>query len=100
MTLKEICTEVAEIEEGLMYGEIQFSYDNLMSAMKPGHPADLLDDVLSMIGWDVFEGKPIELDRVKEWSKALKSFKAAFKVKELSAPIKHVAEYIKQEEQK
>ena len=67
--------------------------------MKPGHPADLLDDVLSMIGWDVFAGRPVELDRIKEWAKALKAFKAEFKIKELAAPIKHVTEYIKEQEQ-
>ena len=98
MTLQEICSEIARIEEGLAYGEIQFSYDNLMCAMKPGHPADLLDDVLSMIGWDVFAGKAVELDRIKEWAKALKAFKADFKIKELNTPIKHVTEYIKEQE--
>ena len=50
MTLYDICTEIAEIEDGLYYGDIDFSYDNLMSAMKPGHPADILDDILSLIG--------------------------------------------------
>ena len=60
MTLYEICSEVAQIEEGLAYGEIEFVYGKLASAMKPGHPADLLDDVLSMIGWDVFADKEVE----------------------------------------
>lgn len=95
MTLYDICSEVAHIEEGLTYGEVSFSYDKLMSAMKPGHPADLLDDVLSMIGWDVFAGKDIELSRVEEWLDELKNFKKAFKIKELSKPIKHTEEYIK-----
>ncbi len=95
MTLHDICSEIAQIEEGLMYGDISFTYGKLMSAMKPGHPADLLDDVLSMIGWDVFAGKDVELSRVEEWLEALKDFKKAFKIKELSKPIKHVEEYIK-----
>lgn len=95
MTLNEICTEVAQIEEGLMYGDISFSYDRLMSAMKPGHPADLLDDVLSMIGWDVFAGKEVDVSRVEEWLKALKDFKKTFKIKELAKPIKHTEEYIR-----
>ena len=76
MTLYEICQEIAEVEEKLEYGKITFSYDNLMSAMKPGHPADLLDDVLSEIGWDVFSDKPVELERVKTWIKELKAFKS------------------------
>lgn len=98
MTLYDICQEVAKIEEGLIYGEISFEYDKLMCVMKPGHPAELLDNVLSEVGWDAFEGKPVELDRVKEWAKDLKSFKSAFKIKELSAPIKHAQAYIKEQE--
>ena len=66
--------------------------------MKPGHPADLLDDVLSMIGWDVYSGKDIEMERVKEWLEALKSFKEEFEIKELSKPIQHLEKYIKEHE--
>lgn len=99
MTLYEICNEVAEIEERLAYGEVAFKYDNLMSAMKPGHPADLLDDVLSIIGWDVFANKPVELERVKEWIKELKAFKSAFKIKELSEPIKMAQQYVAEQEE-
>lgn len=98
MTLYEICMEIAKIEEGLACGKIRFSYDNLMSAMKPGHPADLLDNVLSEIGWDVFDGNDVSLERVKEWLKELQAFKADFKIRQLSAPIKHVQEYIKEQE--
>lgn len=99
MTLYEICSEVAQIEEGLAYGEIEFVYGKLASAMKPGHPADLLDDVLSMIGWDVFADKEVEIERVKEWQNALKEFKKCFKIKELAAPIRHIDTYIKEQEE-
>ncbi len=97
MTLYEICVEIGQVEEGLMYGQISFEYDKLMCAMKPGHPAELLDDVLSIIGWDVFAGKEVSIDRVEETRKELKRFRSAFKVKELAAPIKHLGEYIKEQ---
>ena len=100
MTLNEICSEIAELEQQMLWGEIEFSYDNLMSAMKPGHPAELLDEVLSEIGWDVFSNKPVSADRVITWIKHLKSFKRAFKVKVLSAPIKHAEQYLKEQEAK
>ena len=100
MTLNDICAEIAELEQRMFAGEIDFSYDNLMSAMKPGHPAELLDDVLSEIVWDVFANKPVSADRVITWIKHLKSFKRAFKVKELSAPIKHAEQYLKEQEAK
>ena len=94
MTLYEICQSIAEIEEGLMYGEIQFSYDKLMSAMKPGHPADILDDILSIIGFDVFKGITPKREKIAEVLEKLKSFKACFKVKELKESISALEEYI------
>ena len=96
MTLWDICTEIAEVEEGLAYGEINFSFDKLMSAMKPGHPADLLDDILSEIGWDVQKGITPERSKLEQILKELKGFKATFKIKELSAPIKHLKEYLEE----
>lgn len=98
MTLYDICKEVSEIEEGLACGSIRFTYDNLMCAMKPGHPADLLDDVLSEIGWDVFSGKDINLERVKTWLEDLTGFKEDFEIEELSNPIEHTQEYINEKE--
>ena len=93
MTLYEICNDIAIIEEKLAYGEIEFSYNKLMSAMKPGHPADILDDILSTIGWDVFEGKEPPIEKVKETLAGLESFQATFKV-DLKQPIKNLKEYI------
>lgn len=95
MTLNQICTEVAEIEESLAHGMIEASYDNLMSAMKPGAPADLLDDILSMVGWDVFAGKEIEKERISEWKEALEGFRNDFQITELDEPIGHIREYLK-----
>ena len=100
MTLYEICQEIGQIEEGLMYGQINFTYDNLMCAMKPGHPAEILDDVLSIIGWDVFAGKDVPLEKVEETLKELKLYRKTFQVKELAAPIKHLGKYIKENKSK
>lgn len=96
MTLYEICREISVVEEGLMYGEITFCYDNLMSAMKPGHPADILDDILSIIGWDVFAGKEPPIEKVREVRKLLKEYIRCFKVKELKSAEKYLSEYLKE----
>ena len=96
MELLDICYEIVDIYEGLAYNEIPFTYDNLMSAMKPGHPADILDDILSSISDDVMLRKPIERERIEEVLERLKEFKKCFKVKELSKPIKHLTEYLKE----
>ncbi len=97
MTLYDICQMIAEVEEGLAYGEIKFSFDKLMSAMKPGHPADILDEILSIIGWDVFQGNTPEREKVEQVYALLKEFKACFKVKELKQPIDALKQYLSTE---
>lgn len=87
------CKEIAVIEEKLYMGQIDFEYGKLMSAMKPGHPADILDDILSIIGWDVFAQKEPPLDKVKETIDGLKSFQATFKVN-LKKQIKSLEKYV------
>ena len=93
MKLYDICKEIAIVEDKLAYGEIDFSYDKLMSAMKPGHPADILDDILSIIGWDVFAGKEPPIEKVEKTLAGLKNFQATFKVN-LKNEINHLKEYI------
>jgi hypothetical protein len=95
MTLSEICAEIAEIERKLDYGEITFSYDNLMCAMKPGHPVEILDDVLATIYYDVIAGKTPDIKKVKKTLSGLVSFQRTFKV-DLKKPIKELKEYIKE----
>ena len=83
MTLYNICKMIANVEEGLLYGSIRYSYDNLMCTLKPGHPADILDEILSIIGWDVFAGKTPEDEKVKQ----MNSFCNAQKFTQPSTPI-------------
>lgn len=94
MTLSEICEKVIAIEDGLLNGEISFVYDNLMSAIKGGHPMEILDDILANIFWDVQAGKIPPEKALKKTLKEMKSFRRAFKVRELSEPIKLLEEYI------
>lgn len=94
MTLYEICEEISHIVRGLDYGQISFEYDNLMCAMKPGHPAEVLNDILSYIGWDVFAKKDVPLNMVEETYEDLKNFRSAFQVEELDKPIKELKQYI------
>jgi len=96
MKLYDICMEIAQIENGLAEGEIRFSYDKLMSAMKPGHPADILDDIFGDVGNAVYLKKEVPKEKVKELLKKLKEFKKCFKVKELAKPISDLDAYLKE----
>ena len=97
MNLKDICNEILAIEEGLDCGTIAFTYDNLASAMKCGHPVEILDNIIAEIFWDMQAGKEPEKDKLENVLKGLKRFKRAFKVKELSKPIKEMEAYLNKE---
>ena len=94
-TLERICEEVVDIEEGLMFGTILFRYDNLMSAMKPGHPMEILDSILANIYFTVMSGKEPSMDKMEDTLKQFRGFKNAFAVKEMNKPIRELSDYIK-----
>lgn len=94
MKLNDICQEILAIEEGLDCGNITFTYDNLSSAMKCGHPAEIFDSIIAEIFWDIQAGKEPDRDRLENVLKGLKRFKRSFKVKELSKPIKDLEAYL------
>ena len=94
MELRNICDEIAMIIQKMFYGQVNFEYDNLMCAMKPGHPAEILDEILGIIGWDVFAGKTPEKEKIEEMYSSLKEYKKAFKVKELKEPIEDLKNYL------
>lgn len=94
MLLDSICERIVDIEEGLMYGTISFSYDSMMSAMKPGHPMEILDSIQAEIFFDVKAGVVPELSHVKNVLDGLIAFKKTFKVKELTPVIKDLKDYI------
>lgn len=98
LSLKGICGQILNVEHGLMYGTIRFSYDNMMSAIKPGHPADILDEILSLIYFDVIADRTPTIENVKTVSHDLKEFKKCFKVKDLNIAIESLDNYIANKE--
>lgn len=93
--LQRICEEIIVIEEGLMLGNILFKYDNLMSAMKPGHPMEILDSLLANIYFTIMGGKEPPIGKLEETIKDFKGFKTTFDVQEMNKPIKELSEYVK-----
>ena len=94
MNIQDIIQEILAIEEGLDCGTITFTYDNLSSAMKCGHPADIFGSIIAEIFWDIQAGKEPEKAKLESVLKGLKRFKRSFKVKELSKPIKNLESYL------
>ena len=85
MTLENICEDISSVVEDLMYSGIEESFK-----------ADILDDILSIIGWDVAEGIEPDLENVEQMLAKLIEFQDSYKV-DLSNPIKNLKEYITKE---
>lgn len=96
MTIYDICMELAEIERKLDYGEIPFVYDNLMSAMKQGHPVEILDEIIAPIFYPAMAHVKPDIKKVKTTLSGLKRFQKAFKV-DLKKQIKDLEQYINDE---
>jgi hypothetical protein len=94
MKLNDICQDLIAVEEGLDCGTIEFTFDNLASAMKCGHPVEIFDSIIAEIFWDIQAGNEPTRDKLESVLKGLKRFKRSFKVKELSKPIKDMEAYL------
>ncbi len=79
---------------GLMNGEIDFSYDNLACAMKPGHPCEIMDGILAQIYYPTISGREPPMGVIEKTYKELKNFADAFKITEMEKPLKDLYEYI------
>ena len=93
--LDQICSDIAGVGMGLMEGTVSFSYDNLMSAMKCGHPCEILDEIFQDVYFSVVQRKEPSMSKLEKTLRDLKKFKKAFEIKELDEPLKELAEYIK-----
>lgn len=92
--LKDICMEFMDVEEGLMYGTIDFKYDRLMAAMKAGHPAMIMDSLMFPVFIPAINDIAVDINSVKKMYTDLTDFAGEFGVKELKKPLKHLKEYI------
>ena len=93
--LEQIVSDLAGVEMGLMNGEIDFSYDNLMSAMKPGHPCEIMDGILANIYYPTISGIEPPMETMETTLKDLKGFAKAFQIKEMKTPLQELTDYIK-----
>lgn len=85
--LNEVIRVVVDIAKKLFSGRIKFRYDNMMCAMKPGHPGEILEEILSEIYWDVIAGRVPPVEKVRNVRDNLIAFKKDFQVRGLKKAI-------------
>lgn len=89
-SLSEIMFEITRIQEKLCNGEIEFSYDKIFSALGAGHPAEIMDNIISDVFWTVrADEKPLKKD-IEEMVSGLEGFKNEFEIEQLETPISHL----------
>ena len=92
-TIKEICAELTGIEMGLMKGTVGFRGEPSAAAPKPGHPVDVLDDLLNPIIYEIRHGKTPESGTVATTLGKLKGFREAYGVEDLDQLQQDIATY-------
>ena len=97
--LTSIVYSIVFTEEELFTGTIGFRYDNLMMALKPGHPGEILDGILSPIFWDVERGIMPSMDAIRKFAEELDDFSSDFDVKELEVPLERLKQWVADNEQ-
>ena len=85
MNLQDVCSDVSEIIMDLMYRDVNESWK-----------ADILDNILSIIGWDVAEGVKPDLYKVEDVLDRLVDFQESYDVN-LRNPIRKLKKYIREE---
>ena len=103
MTLYDICLEIARVENDLADGYIRVNIsddDKWIYALKPGHPADILDDIFGSVGNELCYNPSaiIATSDLQEMLEELEGFSGAFGVKELAEPIENLRKFIAERE--
>ncbi len=98
--LLDILYKFGAICGGIMFGEIPFTFngDALMCALKPGHPGDIMDDIVSMVYAKVDDDPFESLPTVKEGLASFKEFKKVFGIVSMKEPIEELSAYVKKVE--
>lgn len=91
--LYKIMSDIAGIEMRLADGLIEFQYDKLSAAMGCGHPADIMDDIISPVGNAVAVNEEVPKEDIEDLIENLKIFADNFAIEELTEPIHRLENY-------
>ncbi len=93
MSLVQLREELSAINEGLFYGEIEFTYDAMGFTMSFSHPSEIIGDMVGELD-DMIEndtGSPEELNIMLS---GMKEMVYSFDLMELKLPIATLEKYL------
>ena len=93
--LENIMIEIAEVENELAYGGIDYELDRVGLALRQ-HPADILDSIFAPIGNRIYilGEDSVSKEELKDFLEQLIFFKDNFQIKEMEKPINHLSTYL------
>lgn len=93
MSLELLRQQLWEINEGLFYGEIEFTYDAMGFSMAFSHPSEIIGDMVGELDVMIEQemGDPEELNMMLS---GLKEMMFSFDLMELKKPIETLEDYL------
>jgi len=93
MGLQQIHDELVAINEGLFYGEIEFTYDAMGFSMAFSHPSEILGDMCAELA-DMMEYDSADPDELALMLSGMKEMLFSFDLMELKTPIELLENYM------
>ena len=95
MELDKILSEIVDIFEGICMGTVSVSIDPLDTIMDGVPPQDVLDEIISPVGFKVQTGGTPTKEELQKLVDGLKRFKEVFNCLAVEKPIEELEEFLK-----
>lgn len=93
MSLEKLKEELQQINEGLFYGEIEFTYDAMGFSMAFSHPSEIIGDMVGELDI-MIENEIADPEELKMLLGGLKEMLFSFDLIELKTPIETLENYL------
>lgn len=94
MKLDEIVNEIVDIFEGICMGTVSVSIDPLDTIMGGVSPQDVLDEIISPVGFKVQTGEEPTKEELQKLIDGLKRFGEVFNCSAVDQPIEDLENYV------
>ena len=93
MSLEKLKEELQQINEGLFYGEIEFTYDAMGFSMAFSHPSEIIGDMVGELDI-MIENEMADPEDLKMMLAGMKEMLFSFDLIELNPPIETLENYL------
>ena len=94
MSLEKLKEELQQINEGLFYGEIEFTYDAMGFSMAFSHPSEIIGDMVGELDI-MIEHEMADPEELKMMLAGMKEMLYSFDLIELKTPLETLENYLK-----